>query len=1003
MRGSSGLARPLALALVVSSVVGALGWLAWNALWRSEIAFLPRRAPAEWIVYPSVPEGLLHARLELSTQFKRSFVLERVSAQAQLRIAGLHRYALLINGVTPGSPTRSAHNWKQPDTYEAAGLLRVGENQIAVTVFNTNGPPALWLHLQGVGLKLCSDENWQASYAGATWRAARLASAPKIVAPGNQLYGRDPPWASLQTRWPLLMLFMALSAGVYWLFRRWPGGSRAERRLETGTMVVLAGAWLALFANNLGLLPNLIGFDVTGHLAYIRYVQERHALPLASEGWEMSQPPLYYVICAALLQMLSLSVADHAGITALRVLGLGIGIAHFVLVWASLRLLFPGERSRPRWGLALAAFLPPLLYLSQYVTNEPLGAALVSASVYLALRLLKQEHFSWRSCAGLGLCLGAALLAKSTALLAVPAIIGALLWKAWLRPRSEAPQRPLRTWQVGLVLGVCVAVCGWHYGRVWAHFGSPFIVGSEPQRGISWWQDPGYRTGAFYTQFGEALRHPWFRALQSYGDGVYATLWGDGQLGGGGVETVRCPPWSHDLMCLGYWLALVPTAGILLGCVLALIKFLREPAAEWFLVSGLGFLVVLAMVHMSLAVPYYSIAKAFYGLSALVPLCAFGAFGLEALCRWSRTLRPAVCILFGVWALDTYASFWIPRASVAALLGRARSLAEEGHPLEAKGLLQARLQAAPHDGETRSLLARMLYVMGDLEGAEREAKTALGERPNDASAHLLLCEILAHQERLTQAEGHARRAVELEPGGLSSYEHLASLLGRPGRYEEAIRVAREGLQLAPFSPELRFVLGTSLLSRSETVEGISQIQLACELQPEWAEPHLTLGTALARQGELEAATEHLREAVRLAPTNAPAHCQLAALLSARKQAAEAIVQYTETLRLEPDCAEALNNLAWIRAAHAQAEFRDGAEAVRLAERACELTKYQMPLYVGTLAAAYAEVGHFDEAVATAGKARDLALAGGQKELAEKNLQLTRLYAARKPCREGDGN
>ena len=239
---SRSLARRLALALVVSAGVAALGWLWGEALWRGDIAFLPRRSPAEWIVYPSVPEGLLHARLELSTQFKRSFVLEGVPAQAELRVASLHRYSLLINGVAPGSPPQSAHNWKQPDHFEAGRLLLVGENRIAVTVFNTNGPPALWLCLRGAGLELCSDEKWQASYAGATWRAASLANSPKIVAPGNQLYGRDAPWPSLRARWPLLALFVALSAGGYWLVSRWPRRSRAERHLKMALIILLAGA-----------------------------------------------------------------------------------------------------------------------------------------------------------------------------------------------------------------------------------------------------------------------------------------------------------------------------------------------------------------------------------------------------------------------------------------------------------------------------------------------------------------------------------------------------------------------------------------------------------------------------------------------------------------------------------------------------------------------------------------------------------------------------------------
>jgi len=139
---------------------------------------------------------------------------------------------------------------------------------------------------------------------------------------------------------------------------------------------------------------------------YIRYIQEHGSLPLASQGWEMYQPPLYYLLSAAWLGLLRLSVADPGGLMALRILGLVIGIAHFAIVWATLRMLFPFERSKAGWGILLAACLPPMLYLSQYVTNEALAAMMVSTCVWLTLRVLRQERPAWMLYTGLGLCLG---------------------------------------------------------------------------------------------------------------------------------------------------------------------------------------------------------------------------------------------------------------------------------------------------------------------------------------------------------------------------------------------------------------------------------------------------------------------------------------------------------------------------------------------------------------------------------------------------------------------
>jgi hypothetical protein len=72
----------------------------------------------------------------------------------------------------------------------------------------------------------------------------------------------------------------------------------------------------------------------------------------------------------------------------------------------------------------------------------------------------------------------------------------------------------------------------------------------------------------------------------------------------------------------------------------------------------------------------------------------------------------------------------------------------------------------------------------------------------------------------------------------------------------------------------------------------------------------------------------------------------------------------------------------------------------LAERACQLTSYRKPIYIGTLAAAYAEEGRFDDAIVAGEKARQLCLAAGQKELADRNGKMLELYRAGLPFHEG---
>ena len=81
------------------------------------------------------------------------------------------------------------------------------------------------------------------------------------------------------------------------------------------------------------------------------------------------------------------------------------------------------------------------------------------------------------------------------------------------------------------------------------------------------------------------------------------------------------------------------------------------------------------------------------------------------------------------------------------------------------------------------------------------------------------------------------------------------------------------------------------------------------------------------------------------------------------------------------------------------EVRNGSEAVALAEKACKLTDDKEPVLVGTLAAAYAEVGRFADALAVAEKARALAEAAGAEALAANNVKLMELYRAGKAFRD----
>ena len=98
----------------------------------------------------------------------------------------------------------------------------------------------------------------------------------------------------------------------------------------------------------------------------------------------------------------------------------------------------------------------------------------------------------------------------------------------------------------------------------------------------------------------------------------------------------------------------------------------------------------------------------------------------------------------------------------------------------------------------------------------------------------------------------------------------------------------------------------------------------------------------------------------------------------------------------PLSAEEDNNLAWTLATDGDTARRNGTRAVELAEKACQQTQYQKTIMVGTLAAAYAEAGRFDDAIATAQKACLLAAIKHETSLLENNQRLLVLYQNHQP-------
>lgn len=256
--------------------------------------------------------------------------------------------------------------------------------------------------------------------------------------------------------------------------------------------------------------------DEHWHFFTAVYLAENKRLPLVAEdydtwlGQEAAQPPLYYILGAALITPLDTGTARedvwlnpfgtqgignaaalvnrnqiiHTTAEAwpwqgtflaahlLRVFSTLLGLGTLLGIYYSARLLWPNDAGRPLLATALVAFLPQFNFQHAAVSNDPLIIFLSTAALWQLIWLWLRP-LTARRLLLLGITIGLAALSKNAGVLLLLFAIGFLAVRS-LKDGFDGWQKKLAKvgWQTAVYLLLPVLlVAGWLWWRNWQLYG----------------------------------------------------------------------------------------------------------------------------------------------------------------------------------------------------------------------------------------------------------------------------------------------------------------------------------------------------------------------------------------------------------------------------------------------------------------------------------------------------------------------------------------------------
>lgn len=371
-------------------------------------------------------------------------------------------------------------------------------------------------------------------------------------------------------------------------------------------------------------LPINRGFDAQAHLDYVHFLKTQKRIPLPTDGWEMYQPPLYYLVLAVLPSLSYIPI--------IRLLEWGI----FVLI----TYFFFNKTALNNFRLPvvlLVTCLPVVIYMSLSVSNEFFSTIFISlALVYYQISTTSK---SWIRFSVLGIILGLGLLAKSTTLIIIFCVVINEIIQGYKKPKNLVKM-------LGVILGMIFLLAGWFYGRNAFLYLNPLATPSNFPKEFPLLQPKIPLSPGFFLTVEPFLTMDLFKAqYYSFIGGTYFSWFYDG-------HNIIIPP---QVFSKAGMMIIILSIPIFIIGLKGYFGELKKVTYQNRVLLLYPLLLILSYFFYFLKLPFYSTVKGAFLVSLAIP---FGYFFLKGAVPF-RKYESYISFYIVIYCLLVIKNFWI--------------------------------------------------------------------------------------------------------------------------------------------------------------------------------------------------------------------------------------------------------------------------------------------------------------------------------------------------------